>query len=370
VKFPEQINETPSRLRQFRQAESAVQLLTESTMNISSHEDLGGKVAPVPSNDALESFRADARNAAKKTAEEWSGEVTPATWNRLDEALQFVSIAIDLQRDGRSLTSGRYAKRALSLFERESRMDDYEAIVARLCLADSRVVRGDFSRAETDYRAALSSIGRLIPASGSFDVRNVKAHAVRGLASVALAHGEPLEAERQLLQALDLAEQKAGSSHESDAMLMDDLGAVYRQTGRYDEAARIQHLALTVIEDTVGIEHPQAATILEHLAMLEHARGRFTIGERFAREAAAIQKRAFGPDHPRVATALVVLALMLEGRGKLLEATQARQAARLIAQRWFGDDLEELAGSRLITATMHSRPDRRNAERVGAGRYA
>jgi tetratricopeptide (TPR) repeat protein len=337
-------------------------------MNISSQEDLGGKLTATISNDALEGFRADAHNPAKKTAGGWSVEVAPVTWNRLDEARQFVSIAIDLQRDGRSLTSGRYAKRALSLFERESRMDDYEAIVARLCLADSRVVRGDFSRAETDYRAALSSIGRLIPASGSFDVRNVKAHAVRGLASVALAHGEPLEAERQLLQALDLAEQKAGSSHESDAMLMDDLGAVYRQTGRYDEAARIQHLALTVIEDTVGIEHPQAATILEHLAMLEHARGRFTIGERFAREAAAIQKRAFGPDHPRVATALVVLALMLEGRGKLLEATEARQAAQLIAERWFGDDHQALAGSGLITAPTHANSDR--LERLPAVGYA
>jgi tetratricopeptide (TPR) repeat protein len=370
VKFPEQINATSSRLRQFRRAKSAVRLLTESTMNISSHEDLG-KVTPITSNGALESFRADARNAAKKTAEEWSVEAAPATWSRLDEAHQFVSIAIDLQRDGRSLTSGRYAKRALSLFERESRIDDYEAIVARLCLADSRVMRRDFDRAETDYRAALSSIGRLMAASGSFDDRNVRAHASRGLASVALAHGEPQEAERQLLQALDLAEQKAGASHESDAMLMDDLGTVYRQTGRYDDAARIQHLALTVIEETVGIEHPQAATILEHLAMLEHARGQFTVGERFAREAAAIQERAFGPDHPRVANAFVVLALMLEGRGKLLEATEARQAAQLIAQRWFGDDLQALAGSGLMTATTHSRSDRpESAEHVTAVGYA
>jgi tetratricopeptide (TPR) repeat protein len=336
-------------------------------MNISSQEDLGGKLTATISNDALEGFRADAHNPAKKTAGGWSVEVAPVTWNRLDEARQFVSIAIDLQRDGRSLTSGRYAKRALSLFERESQIDDYDAIVARLCLADSRMVRHDFARAEADYREALASIGRLA-ARGSFDVRNVRARAVRGLASVALAHGEPLEAERQLLQALDMAEQTAGSSDESTAMLMDDLGTVYRQTGRYDEAARMQHLALTVIEEAVGIEHPQAATILEHLAMLEHARGQFTVGERFAREAAAIQERAFGPDHPRVANAFVVLALMLEGRGKLLEATEARQAAQLIAERWFGDDHQALAGSGLITAPTHANSDR--LERLPAVGYA
>jgi tetratricopeptide (TPR) repeat protein len=277
-----------------------------------------------------------------------------------------VRLAIDLRKDGRSLTSGRYAKRALSLFARESRIDDYDAIVARLCLADSRVMRHDLTRAETDYQEALSSIGRLIAARRSFDVRNLRAHALRGLANVALAHGEPLEAERQLLQALDMAEQKAGSSHESDATLMDDLGTLYRQTGRYEEASRMQHLALSVIKETVGIEHPHAASILEHLAMLEHARGRFTVGERFAREAAAIQRRVFGPDHPRVATALVVLALMLEGRGKCLEAAEARQVARLIIQHWFGDDLDALAGSGLITAMMHSRSDHRNAERVPA----
>ena len=328
-------------------------------MNISNQENLGGKFPPSLSNDALEGLRAHVRNAGKV-------EVAPVTWNRLDEARQFVRLAIDLRRDGRSLTSGRYAKRALSLFARESRIDDYDAIVARLCLADSRVMRHDLTRAETDYQEALSSIGRLIAARRSFDVRNLRAHALRGLANVALAHGEPLEAERQLLQALDMAEQKAGSSHESDATLMDDLGTLYRQTGRYEEASRMQHLALSVIKETVGIEHPHAASILEHLAMLEHARGRFTVGERFAREAAAIQRRVFGPDHPRVATALVVLALMLEGRGKCLEAAEARQVARLIIQHWFGDDLDALAGSGLITAMMHSRSDHRNAERVPA----
>jgi tetratricopeptide (TPR) repeat protein len=327
-------------------------------MNMSSYQDRGGKATPTTSNDALEGLRADARNAAKKTAREWSVEVAPVTW-RLDEARQFVSIAVDLQRDGRSLTSGRYAKRALSLFERESRIDDYDAIVARLCLADSRLVRRDFARAEADYRAALSSIGRLIAASG-FDVRKVRAHALRGLANVALAHGEPLDAERQLLQALDIVEQEAGSSHESSAMLMDDLGTLYRKTGRYDEAARIQHLALTVVEETLGAEHPQAATILEHLALLDHARGQFAEGERFARQGLAIQKRAFGPDHPGVAGAFVVLASMLEGQGKLLEATQARQTARLILRHWFGDDLEAWAGSGLITVTTHSRSDHHN----------
>src|SRR5262249_44796259 len=146
-----------------------------------------------------------AANAAK-TAADCSVEVAPKSWSRLDEARQFVSIAIDLQRDGRSLMSGRYAKRALSLFERESRADHYEAIMARLCLADSRIVRGDFARAETDYRRALSSIDSVAAAGASSDARNVRAQALRGLANVALAHGERREAEQQLLHALDSVE--------------------------------------------------------------------------------------------------------------------------------------------------------------------
>jgi tetratricopeptide (TPR) repeat protein len=270
-------------------------------------------------------------------------EVTTPTWTPLEEARQFVSLAIDLQRHGKALKSGRYAKRALSLFERESQADHYDAIVARLCLADSRMVRGDFSRAERDYRDALSSIDGLVAARASFDARNVRAQALRGLANVTLAHGEMLEAERQLLHALDIVEQTAGSSHESRAMVMDDLGTLYRQTGRYEEAAGIQHEALRVVEEAVGTEHPQTATILEHLATLEFARGRFADGERFARQALAIQKKAFGSDHPRVASALVVLASILEGQGNLLEASRTRQAARLIVQHWFGDDFEPLA---------------------------
>jgi len=327
-------------------------------MNILSFEDRARQVSATVPNDTLGSVRIDAGNAGK-IAEIYSAQAEPSTWTLLDEARQFVSLAVDLQRDGWSLKSGRYAKRALARFERESQTDHYEAVLARLCLADSRFVRGDFDRAEMDYREPLSSIGRLTATRESCDVRSVMAHAFRGLANVALARGETFEAERQLRQALDMVDQKAGSAHESRAMLIDDLGTLYRRTGRYDEAAHMQHLALTVVEETVGIEHPQAATILEHLAMLEYARAQFTVGERFAREAAAIQERAFGSDHPRVARALVVLASMLEGQGKHLAATQARQAAQLKAQRWFGDDLEALAASGL-SATTQSDSDGRN----------
>jgi len=327
-------------------------------MNISRDEDRAGQISTTVPNDALGGDRINMQDAREGTGV-CSAEIDPAMRSRLDEARQFVNLALDLQRDGWSLKSGRYAKRAVLRFEQASRGDDYEAIVARLCLADSRFVRGNFAGAETDYRHALSSIDGLDGASASFDVRSVRAQALSGLANVALARGQTADAERQLLDALDIIEPKAGSSHESSATLMDDLGTLYRQTGRYDEAERIQHLALTVIEETVGIEHPQAAAILEHLAMLEHARGQFIVGERFARQAAAIQERAFGPDHPRVASAYVVLALILEKQGKLLEATQARQAAQLMAQRWFGDDLEALAGSGLVTSV--SPADRRHA---------
>lgn len=284
----------------------------------------------------------------------------PVSSLRLDEARQFVRIALDLRRDGRSRASGRFAKRALSLFARESRTNDYDAIVAGLCLADSRFARDDFSRAEADYRDALSAIDSLVAATPSLDVRNVRVQAIQGLANVALARGETAQAELELIHALDMAELTSGSAHESNATLMDDLATLYREAGRYDEAARLHHFALQITEQAVGIEHPQAATILEHLAMLECARGQCVIGERFAHQAIAIQTKAFGRDHPRVAQAFVVLASMLDGQGRCFEANQARQAARTLAQHWFGDDLEELAGSGLITATTPSRSDRRS----------
>ena len=337
-------------------------------MNISVHAEPARQVTTA-SSEANEGIRIDARNVAE-TAGDCSVE-SAVCGARLDEARQLVKIAIDLQRDGKSRMSGRYAKRALSLFARESQTDNHDAVLARLCLADSRFVRGDLGRAETDYRAALTSTVYPIAATTSFDVQNVKVQAIRGLARVALARGETLQAELQLLSALDMAELKAASAHESRAMLMDDLGTLYRQTGRYDEASRVQHLALTIIEETGGIERPEGATILEHLAMLEYARGQFMAGERIARRAAAIEERIFGRGHPRVAHAFVVLASMLEGQGRWLEANLARRTARLMAQRWFGDDLEALAGSGLTTATTHSRSDRRNSEERFAGvRYA
>ena len=54
---------TPSRLGNSDEPKSAIRLLTSRTMNISSHENLGGKVTATTSNDALEGLRAHARNA-------------------------------------------------------------------------------------------------------------------------------------------------------------------------------------------------------------------------------------------------------------------------------------------------------------------
>src|SRR5258706_3870838 len=71
-----------------------------------------------------------------------------------DEALRLLDIAVNFRTDGWPDKAKRFARRALTVFERESRTHHPDSIRARLCLAGVREDLADYARAEADYRCA------------------------------------------------------------------------------------------------------------------------------------------------------------------------------------------------------------------------
>ena len=79
---------------------------------------------------------------------------------------------------------------------------------------------------------------------------------------------------------------------------LNNLAALYRDTGRYAEAEPLYQRAIAIDEKALGPDHPGLATDLNNLAALYQATGRYAEAEPLFQRAIAIDEKALGPDHP------------------------------------------------------------------------
>jgi serine/threonine protein kinase len=88
------------------------------------------------------------------------------------------------------------------------------------------------------------------------------------------------------------------------AQMLDALGRVNDQLGRFDEAEGLLRRALELRRSQHGDNHADVAATLIHLSSVVAERGRHAEALQLSREALDIQKRALGPRSPEVAVTL------------------------------------------------------------------
>jgi tetratricopeptide (TPR) repeat protein len=131
--------------------------------------------------------------------------------------------------------------------------------------------------------------------------------------------GRYRDAEGPLRRGVEVA-RKHGDRPMLLAIGCNNLGVLYKCTGRFEDAERLYREAQRLIEDTAGQESPDAATLYHNIGRLEHARGRFDQGLEPARKACQIRKNLLGADHPATRRDSCVLAGILEGLGRYTES--------------------------------------------------
>jgi tetratricopeptide (TPR) repeat protein len=152
------------------------------------------------------------------------------------------------------------------------------------------------------------------------------------------------EAEALLLKALALAEEGCRGCELRVCSVENELGVLYKYTGRFDEAERAYKRALQLAERPAGSRDPVTlATLYHNLGGLEHARERYAAGEVFARRGLALREQTFGPNYPDVASDLAALAPLLDAQGKRQEAASMMIRALGIQERTYGPNACELA---------------------------
>ena len=89
-----------------------------------------------------------------------------------------------------------------------------------------------------------------------------------------------------------------GEEHPSVATSLNNLAALYRSQGRYEEAEPLYQQALAMTRKLLGEEHPSVATSLNNLAALYRSQGRYEEAEPLYQQALEIAEQVLGKNHP------------------------------------------------------------------------
>jgi serine/threonine-protein kinase len=149
------------------------------------------------------------------------------------------------------------------------------------------------------------------------------------------------------------------------ARMMHVMGTVYRQLGRFDEAAPLLERALTLRRTRLAPDHPDVAASLHSLALLRQKTGRYAASDSLYRAALAIQRDRLGPDDPVVAATLHNWGTLLHTQGQYDRADSLYRRALDIRTDALGATDPTATGTRSEMATLqYDRGDLDGAEQL------
>lgn len=154
------------------------------------------------------------------------------------------------------------------------------------------------------------------------------------------------EAETCLKEALSAAEE-FGPQDLRVATTLNNLGLLYYNQKRYEEAEPVYNRAIQIRENGLGHEHPQVAISLSNLALLYYAQKKHTKALSLAQDALKIREKTLAPDHLDLAMSLNNLALIHHALKQHDKAERYSQRALEIREQHFGSDDHPLVAASL-----------------------
>jgi serine/threonine protein kinase/Tfp pilus assembly protein PilF len=211
----------------------------------------------------------------------------------------------------------------------EKRRADEEAAIARavnnflrkdlLGQADVENQTGGEPNPNVTVRELLDLTAKAI--DGKFPGQDQTEAAIRlTLGNAYLALGEHAQAQTHLERALALRRDKLGPSHPDTLESMNDLGALYRDSARDDEAEQLFKQALAGRRDRLGTDHPDTLDTMNNLAALWHHRGRYQDAEALYKQALEGFRSRLGTDAPLTLDVLTNLGILYWDQRRFDEA--------------------------------------------------
>jgi len=142
------------------------------------------------------------------------------------------------------------------------------------------------------------------------------------------AQGKPLTAQALLDRGAARIETDLADQPAVQAAMMDVMGRVYRNQGRYEEADTLLRRALAQRRRTLGPEHhPDVAESLTSPGILLQEQGRFDDAEPLFREGLALRRATLDSPHDELVAALNNLGALFHYQGRLDSAEVYYRAA-------------------------------------------
>ncbi len=206
----------------------------------------------------------------------------------------------------------REAVRAAHDASRAARAGKHDQVAAKALIALVWLVGGREHRYEEAHdlaREASAAIERL-------DQRTVlEAELAGNLGAVYANEGRLDEALAQHEHHRAITESASGPMSPTLGSIFVDLGEVYREQGRIQEALASYERAMKIFAATWGAEHPTVAAPLNNIGLVMRRLGRLDEALTYHRRALAIFERSLGRMHPHVAEALTNLGVVLLAQG-------------------------------------------------------
>lgn len=166
-----------------------------------------------------------------------------------------------------------------------------------------------------------------------------------GRGGVLRARGAYADAERELFEALRLAEEQLGEWSIETASVLNALGMTYKYWGRFDDGRHVYERALAIVERAFGEMHEDVATLHHNLGGLEHARREFQAAEPHARRSVELRRVLRGPEDVTTAEDEAAWAPILKALGHVDEAQALLRHALPILEGELGPQHPEVAGA-------------------------
>jgi tetratricopeptide (TPR) repeat protein len=260
-------------------------------------------------------------------------------------------------RNGELAAAGALRRRALNIAIARFGSESPSAAEAMVAVA----------LVDIDRRRYLDAEPLLIAAEIILEERVTPDHpamaaALAALARVALARGEPAEAEALAERAVAIARR---NPHGRSTEPLRAYGAALATRERFAEAEPVLREALGQDREHYGPEGLATARSLAQLANAELRAHRFAEALPLIQQAAAIDQARLGPAHPFVADDLLDLGLVYDGLKRTADARRAFAAAVEVLERGVGRDTPRVAYAELELARL-DRQDGKEAEAEAA----
>jgi len=206
-------------------------------------------------------------------------------------------------------------------------------------LAIGAYERGDYAAAEEHDRAALAD-------AESFDRNDLRLEAtLTNLGAVLQARGACCDAERLLSRALAIRETHFGEDSIETALGKNNLAAIWLQTGRVEEARKLQTEALVTAEKVLEPNDTELIPYLTLAALTERDALHYERAEELLKRARGLAESNVAVDPRRLMQVWRHLGSVYRAAGRFEEAEQAYKSLLSLSESRFGADTLDTANA-------------------------